>query len=194
MKFNLKLDYCIFMYVYMYSSNSIHTHTYLYTHLHLHPYTHTPTYKSTDNSTPKSTNPTYTPIQPHTYIRPLTLIHPYTLTRRLNHVFATLNVMVLIMIVVMACFFGSFSNWSLPPVVSDTAAAALNQSKAVIRGGKDTVNAGKGGFLPFGWHGVIEGYLLTSYLYLSFTLHPSLTLTLSLPILFSIYIILSLSP
>ncbi|XP_025416847.1 cationic amino acid transporter 2-like isoform X2 [Sipha flava] len=69
----------------------------------------------------------------------------------INSVFTAFNLMTIFTVVISGCFFGKLSNWSIP--------------KSDIPIG---VDGGDGGFLPFGWTGLIAGAARCFYGFIGF--------------------------
>ncbi|KAI3354077.1 hypothetical protein L3Q82_018631 [Scortum barcoo] len=83
-----------------------------------------------------------------------------------NKVFTCINVLVLLFVVVSGLVKGKLKNWSLNPeeILNVTSNSSLNESDHLPQ----EESLGKGGFMPFGWTGVLSGAATCFYAFVGF--------------------------
>ncbi|XP_015246886.1 PREDICTED: high affinity cationic amino acid transporter 1-like [Cyprinodon variegatus] len=83
-----------------------------------------------------------------------------------NKVFTCVNVLVLLFVIISGLVKGSLKNWSLDPdeILNITANTSVNTSFSLPK--KETL--GQGGFMPFGWTGVLSGAATCFYAFVGF--------------------------
>ncbi|XP_060902943.1 high affinity cationic amino acid transporter 1-like isoform X2 [Labrus mixtus] len=83
-----------------------------------------------------------------------------------NKVFTCINVLVLLFVVISGLVKGDIKNWSLNPdeILNATSNSSLNMSKPL----PPKESLGEGGFMPFGWSGVLSGAATCFYAFVGF--------------------------
>lgn len=83
-----------------------------------------------------------------------------------NKVFTCINVLVLLFVVISGLVKGNLENWSLNPekILNATGNSSLNMSDTL----PEEERLGKGGFMPFGWTGVLSGAATCFYAFVGF--------------------------
>ncbi|MED6287390.1 High affinity cationic amino acid transporter 1 [Characodon lateralis] len=83
-----------------------------------------------------------------------------------NKIFTCINVLVLLFVIISGLVKGSLKNWSLDPqeILNITENTSLNMSFPFPK--RETI--GKGGFMPFGWTGVLSGAATCFYAFVGF--------------------------
>ncbi|KAM6987683.1 high affinity cationic amino acid transporter 1-like isoform 1-T2 [Tautogolabrus adspersus] len=83
-----------------------------------------------------------------------------------NKVFTCINVLVLLFVIVSGLVKGDVKNWSLNPdeILNATSNSSLNMSQPL----PPKESLGEGGFMPFGWSGVLSGAATCFYAFVGF--------------------------
>ncbi|XP_013868203.1 high affinity cationic amino acid transporter 1 [Austrofundulus limnaeus] len=83
-----------------------------------------------------------------------------------NKVFTCINILVLVFVVIAGLVKGNLKNWNLNPeeILNVTKNSSLNLSCHL----EDEKGLGKGGFMPFGWTGVLSGAATCFYAFVGF--------------------------
>eukprot|EP00066_Takifugu_rubripes_P017734 XP_011607000.1 PREDICTED: high affinity cationic amino acid transporter 1-like [Takifugu rubripes] len=83
-----------------------------------------------------------------------------------NKVFTSVNVVVLVFVIISGFVKGNLKNWSLNPeeIFNSTSNSSLNLSSPALS--EDVLGAG--GFMPFGWSGVLSGAATCFYAFIGF--------------------------
>ncbi|XP_008285050.1 high affinity cationic amino acid transporter 1-like isoform X2 [Stegastes partitus] len=83
-----------------------------------------------------------------------------------NKVFTCINVLVLLFVVISGLVKGNLKNWSLNPeeILNGTQNSILNISDSL----PEEERLGRGGFMPFGWTGVLSGAATCFYAFVGF--------------------------
>ncbi|XP_037534226.1 high affinity cationic amino acid transporter 1 [Nematolebias whitei] len=83
-----------------------------------------------------------------------------------NKVFTCINIVVLLFVVIAGMVKGNLKNWNLNPkeILNISRNSSLNQSYAF----ENEETLGKGGFMPFGWTGVLSGAATCFYAFVGF--------------------------
>lgn len=88
----------------------------------------------------------------------------------LNSVFTLLNIAVILFIIIAGAIKANFNNWSLKPNDNTTFLDIFNQTKGCSAepNGNSTINCGSGGFVPYGFDGIIRGSAKCFYAFIGF--------------------------
>ncbi|XP_023118535.2 high affinity cationic amino acid transporter 1-like isoform X1 [Amphiprion ocellaris] len=83
-----------------------------------------------------------------------------------NKVFTCINVLVLLFVVISGLVKGNLKNWSVNPeeILNGTGNSSLNMSDFL----PEEESLGQGGFMPFGWTGVLSGAATCFYAFVGF--------------------------
>lgn len=83
-----------------------------------------------------------------------------------NKVFTCINVLVLLFVVISGLVKGNLKNWSVNPeeILNGTGNSSLNISDVL----PEEESLGRGGFMPFGWTGVLSGAATCFYAFVGF--------------------------
>ncbi|RVE65087.1 hypothetical protein OJAV_G00132380 [Oryzias javanicus] len=83
-----------------------------------------------------------------------------------NKIFTCINVLVLLFVIISGLVKGDKTNWSLNPdvILNSTRNSSVNISGSVV--GEEAIGAG--GFMPFGWTGVLSGAATCFYAFVGF--------------------------
>ncbi|XP_070684867.1 high affinity cationic amino acid transporter 1-like [Pempheris klunzingeri] len=83
-----------------------------------------------------------------------------------NKVFTCINILVLLFVVISGLVKGNLKNWNLNPqeILNGTSNSSLNMSESL----PSRESLGEGGFMPFGWTGVLSGAATCFYAFVGF--------------------------